>query len=194
MKSEDNIRRIFLAVPAPAEIVSLQDKLRADNSSLKRVKWMRNHNIHLTVYFIGNVPAEQFETIIEAIIPVINTQKEFTLKYDSLCFAPSRKPRMIWVKYKKHDAFAFLSESIHYSLRKFIPRNKFYFKEPIPHITLARFHSMKNYRDIKLPERFFLPDIIVNSCELWETVREEGRSNYKNIMRFNFNRESYELN
>lgn len=186
MKSGDNNRRIFLAVPAPAEVLSLQDKLHAENSSLKRVKWMRNHNIHLTIYFIGNIFAEQFDDIVELITPVIIEQKEFTLQFDSLYFAPSGKPEMLWVKYKSHGSFSFFAESIHNTLCKFLPKNNFYRKEPIPHITLARFRSMKNHNDIRLPAKISLPDIKINYCELWESIKTEGRSDYKSMMQFNF--------
>ncbi len=186
MRSEDNIRRIFLAVPVPKEIISLQDKLREQNSHLEKVKWMRNHNIHLTIYFIGNIPAEEFEDIIELILPITTEQKEFTLKFDSLFFAPSRKPEMLWVKFHKHELFSSLAENIHNALSKSLPENKFFSKEPIPHITLARFRSMRNYSDITFPKFETLEKFTINSCELWETIKVEGRSDYRSVMKFSF--------
>src|ERR1051326_2416895 len=87
LKSESNTRRIFLAVPVPQEIISLQDSLRENNSHLKKVKWMRNQNIHLTIYFIGNIPAEEFEDVVELILPITTEQKEFALRFESLFFA-----------------------------------------------------------------------------------------------------------
>lgn len=186
MKSNDNIRRIFLAVPVPYEVVVLQEKLRNTNSHLKKVKWMRNHNIHLTIYFIGNIIREEFESVLHAIFPVIKKQPSFTLLFDKLCFVPHKKPRMLWAKYHKHDLFSSLSENIHNALTPFIPNNKFYYNNPIPHITLARFHSMKNHTDISLPDSVFLPPITINGCELWETIHLEGRSNYMRIDSFSF--------
>ncbi|MBI3501713.1 MAG: RNA 2',3'-cyclic phosphodiesterase [Bacteroidetes bacterium] len=188
MKSEDKSRRIFLAVPVPAEIISLQDKLRGKNSHLKKIKWMRNQNIHLTIYFIGNIPAEEVEDVIELILPVITEQIEFTLKFDSLFFAPSHKPEMLWVKFHKHELFSFFSENIHNALSKYLPENKFFRKDPVPHITLARFRSMKNYSDINLVSFESLRglEIKINSCELWETIKVEGRSDYRSVMKFSF--------
>lgn len=186
MKSEDNIRRLFLAIPAPKAVISLQDSLREDSSRLEKVKWIRNPNIHLTIYFIGNIPAEEFENVFEIILPVIDEQKAFVLKFDELCLAPQQKPRMVWAKYQRHEVFSMFSESIHNALSKFIPIIEFYREKPIPHITLARFHAMKNLDEIRLPQKVSLPDILINSCELWETVRVNGRNDYRSVTKFSF--------
>lgn len=183
-------RRIFFAVPVPEEVVRFQNKLREINASSKKIKWTRDQNIHLTIYFIGNIPAGNFEKIIDLVTPVFSGREKFSLSFDSLFFAPSARPRMLWAKYHKNELFTQLSQAIHLALSGLIGQeNKFYFKEPIPHITLARFHSMKNYRDINLgnfnnPQ--VLPEINIRSCELWETINTEGRSDYRSISSFSF--------
>lgn len=185
-----SFRRIFFAVPVPPEIILLQDKLREMNSSLKKIKWTRNHNIHLTIYFIGNMPSEKFDTAIDLAASVISGQKEFSLSFESLFLAPSARPKMLWAKYRKNESFSKLSGAIHRALSEFLPGNKFYYEEPLPHITLARFHSMQNYReiDIGVPGNLSqLPEIKISSCELWETIKEEGRSDYRSVFSFPFN-------
>lgn len=186
MRSDDSIRRIFLAVPAPGPIITLHNHLRKSHSGLEQAKWMRDPNIHLTIYFIGNVPAGSVDDITEIILSTIEMQTEFTLKPDQLCLFPEKKPRMIWVRYQRNKSFSYLAESIHNSLSKFMPINEFHFENPIPHITLARFHSLKETSKIKLPETAFIQDMCINSCELWETVKTNGRSDYKSLMRFDF--------
>lgn len=186
MKSEDNTTRIFIAIPPPQEVIIFQEKLRNINLHLKKIKWMRSNNIHLTIYFIGNINRENLKNVSEIIHLVIEKQTPFTLSFHELCFAPSKKPRMIWAKYHKHDSFSSFSANIHHALTKLIPNNKFYYNNPIPHITLARFHSMKNYTDISFPDPVVLPDLTINHCELWETVRTDGKSNYHRINSFSF--------
>lgn len=184
-----SFRRIFFAVPVSPELVRLQDKLREINSPLNKIKWTRNQNIHLTVYFIGNIPAEKFDRVIELAQRVISGQKEFSLSFESLFLAPSSRPEMLWAKYRKNEFFTQFSGHIHSTFSELIPENKFYYKEPVPHITLARFHSMKNYRDIDLnvPEILStLPEIRIKSCELWETIKVEGRSDYRSAFSFPF--------
>jgi 2'-5' RNA ligase len=186
LKFENNTCRIFFAVPASQEIIALQDSLRVKNAHLKKIKWMRNHNLHLTIYFIGNVLCEYREEIIQAVVPVIANQKAFTLTYESLFFAPSHKPRMLWVKYQKHEAFSVFAESVHYVLSKYVPNNKFFRKDPIPHITLARFHSMKNYSEIIFPPFNIPQTFTIHSCELWQTVKNDGKSDYQPVVKFYF--------
>jgi len=147
---------------------------------------MRRKNIHLTLYFIGNIPVEQFEEVTAGIAPCVQAQKKFTLEFDALCFAPGRKPRMIWMKYKKNFAFSSFAQTVHGALKRIIPANKFYFPEPVPHITLARFHSMKNYTDIQLTEPLSLAPLHIESCELWETIHAGGRSDYQSVRSFHF--------
>lgn len=187
-----SLRRIFLAVPVSREIISLQDDLRARNSSLEKIKWTRAHNVHLTMYFIGNIPEEKFNSIVEIIAPLFSLQNEITLSYESVAFAPSGKPRMLWIKYRVNDQFSKLSNAIHQMLTShgIVVRNDIYQKDPVPHITLARFHSMKNYHGINLgvSENILPAEIKINSCELWESIQTEGKSDYRSVFTFPFNR------
>lgn len=173
-------------MPVPEEVSFLLQNLRVQNSHLNRVKWMRSQNIHLTIYFIGTIQAEQLEDIIELILPVITEQQEFTLKFDSLFFAPSRKPEMLWVKFQRHELFSAFAENIHNAVSKYLPENKFFRKEPVPHITLARFRSVRNYFDMIIPRHKIPEEFRIKCCELWETITVEGRSDYRSVMRFSF--------
>lgn len=187
-----SFRRIFLAVPAPGEIKDLQVCLIEGNAHLQKIKWMRSHNLHLTFYFIGNVPTGRFDEVVQALNPLVSGQKRFSLIFDSLCLSPTEKPRMIWAKYRHSEAFSGFAASVHLALSGLIPQNRFYYKNPVPHITLARFHAVKNISGMNLDAAngFFakkrLPEISVCSCELWETVTVDGRSDYCSVSSFPF--------
>lgn len=179
-------RRIFLAVPVPPQVAEYRVLLQQVNESINGIKWMRLHNLHLTGYFIGNVPTEEVQDIIDTISPVISLHQSFELQFEDIVFAPSRDPRMIWGKYRKHPAFTELSAAIHSALGKRVEENKFYYKEPVPHITLARFHN-KVYRHsgIQLPP-VQLPSLEVNVLELWESKPSPEGVKYESVMKLNF--------
>lgn len=180
------IRRIFLAVPVPNEVAAYRELLKETNRSIEGIKWTRLHNLHLTGYFIGNIPSERFDEVVSAIAPVLQAQSSFTLQFDSISFAPSRNARMIWGRYKKHEQFTALSESMHAALGEYIATDKFHYKEPVPHITLARFHpKVGKTNPIKLPP-VTLPALRVEGIELWESKPSPEGVRYESIATFAF--------
>lgn len=174
-------RRIFLAIPAPEEIPIYMEKLREINHELSEIKWMRNYNLHLTIYFIGNINNEDFDKVTAAVLPVINSHEKFTLELEKICFAPSKKPRMIWARFHRSSSFTKLSNSIHESLKSIIPQNKFHYEEPVPHITLARFHSIEKLGNFNISGSPELSKIHIASCQLWESVPTPKGVRYENI-------------
>ena len=175
------MRRLFLAVPVPPEVPAYREELKRENIHIDGIKWMRLHNLHLTGYFIGNVEEEKVDEIMQLIRPIIVSQKEFSIDLESVCFAPSRDPRMIWLRFYKNDDFTSLSNSLHEALSHIIPENKFHYKEPYPHITLARFHnSVYNTHPIKLPA-FTLSPLTISALELWESKPSPEGVKYESI-------------
>jgi 2'-5' RNA ligase len=180
------MRRIFLAVPVPQEVPEYREVLQAANAEIEGIKWTRLHNLHLTCYFIGNVPIGEVSTVMDMIRPAISSLDPFTLDFENITLAPSRNPRMIWAKYYRYIAFTDLSARIHKALEDMIPQNKFFYKDPIPHITLARFHnivSRKNEIDI-VPVR--LPSIRIDGIELWESLPSPEGVKYQPIEKLLF--------
>ena len=175
------MRRLFLAVPVPPEVPAYREQLKQENIDIGEIKWMRLYNLHLTGYFIGNVEAEKVDRVMDLIRPVINDRKSFPVDLETVCFAPSRSPRMIWLRFHKNDAFTKLSNDIHEALSELLPGNKFHYKEPYPHITLARFHN-KVYKsnEIKLPA-FSMPPLVIQGLELWESLSSPEGVRYQSV-------------
>ncbi|MEW6469379.1 MAG: RNA 2',3'-cyclic phosphodiesterase [Bacteroidota bacterium] len=185
MRSGADIRRIFLAVRAPAQTVTLVEQLRAANAGLS-IKWMRDINLHLTVYFIGNIPGTAFNGICDALNTLLTRQNAFTIRFNDIALAPEKRPRMVWGRYHRDERFAELSKAIHSALSTYLPgENPFHYEDPVPHITLGRFRGIKGHSAIRLL-RATLPEIRIDSCELWETIRQNGQSNYQSIRTFRF--------
>lgn len=174
-------RRLFLAIPCPKEILVYLEKLKEVNQHISGIKWMRPHNLHLTVYFMGNTENKDFDKIIATLLPIVNSQEIFTLEFETIAFAPTQKPKMIWAKFYKNNSFTHLVNSIHESLKDIIPADKFYYAKPVPHITLARFHPIKEIENINIGSQPELPKIHFSSCQLWESVSNPDGVKYENV-------------
>jgi 2'-5' RNA ligase len=174
-------RRLFLGIPVPSEVHEFLEKLKDANEHVSGIKWMRLPNLHLTIYFIGNIKSEDFDLVKNTLLPVINSHKKFSIEFENIYFAPNVKPKMIWAKFHKNDSFTELSNSIHKALKSIIPENKFYYPEPVPHITLARFHPIKETESIKLLSSLDLSKIEINSCQLFESINTTEGVKYFNV-------------
>lgn len=174
-------RRLFLAIPCPTEVRDYLEKLKEVNKDISGIKWMRPHNLHLTVYFMGNTKKEDFDKIITTVLPIINSQEKFILEFDKICFAPTKKPKMIWARFHKNNSFTQLVNLIHGALIAIIPPDKFYYEEPVPHITLARFHPIKEIETINIQPQPQLSQVHFTSCQLWESLSSPDGVKYENV-------------
>lgn len=164
------IRRIFIAIPVPTEIPTYLEQLEEDNKHISGIKWMRFNNLHLTIYFIGNIKAEDFEKVLNTVRLTIKSHKIIVLDFENISFAPTQNPKMIWARFYKNINFTQLVNSLHEALKSIIPKDKYYYKEPIPHITLARFHPIKEFEKIKIGRPLELSQIEIISCDIMESI------------------------
>ena len=62
------------------------------------VRWVKPSSIHLTLKFLGNIPAAQVEDIALAVAQEVRDEAPITLGAAGLGAFPSRrKPRVIWI-------------------------------------------------------------------------------------------------
>lgn len=144
---------------------------------------MKPENLHITIYFIGQASRDNTPKIIEKIKNVLREQTALSIQYEDLCIAPQEKPRMIWARFHRSPSFTALSNKIHAEIKEFIPNNAFYYEDPIPHITLARFNSTFNTEAISFP-KLELQEIEIKECELWESVPTPRGVKYECVVRF----------
>ncbi|SFH12294.1 2'-5' RNA ligase [Desulfotomaculum arcticum] len=135
-------KRLFWAITLPdnikRKIFGLQSRLREIPSD---VKWVEQQNFHLTLKFLGDIPAGQTGRIIQAVEREIVGTGVFSLELAGMGFFPGpSRPKVIWigirgelVKFrhlheKVEEAMAVLGYTDH--------NNRF-----SPHLTLGRFRS-----------------------------------------------------
>jgi 2'-5' RNA ligase len=62
------------------------------------VRWVRPRGIHLTLKFLGEVPASQIEAIAEAMREACTPYAPFSVSIGGMgCFPNPRRPRVVWV-------------------------------------------------------------------------------------------------
>jgi 2'-5' RNA ligase len=96
-----NTLRTFIAIELPGEILRLigqaQAQLRAA-APPGSVRWVRVEGIHLTLKFLGPVPASQIDAITAAIAAAARSVPSFTLTLGGAgCFPNLKHPRVVWI-------------------------------------------------------------------------------------------------
>jgi 2'-5' RNA ligase len=85
--------RLFVALTPPPAV---RDKLAALAHPLPGVSWTRPEQLHVTMRFIGDVPSEQIESLIERLTKV--QVSPFILPVEVVgTFPPNRPPRILWI-------------------------------------------------------------------------------------------------
>jgi RNA 2',3'-cyclic 3'-phosphodiesterase len=98
-QGQDRVR-CFIAIPVDAGVLGivrqLQSSLDARIAS-DIVQWTRPEQIHLTLKFLGNVPASSVEDLITALQQACQGVGPFELRLATLgCFPNNRSPRIVW--------------------------------------------------------------------------------------------------
>ena len=174
-------KRLFAGIPIENKsfINFVETELHSLNNPLFR--WTKIQNLHFTLLFIGNVPNENLNNIITA-MQLLYDQKKFALLSYKICYAPTKKPRMIWLQAKPNYNFQQMQRNLYGKIK---PLHK-ELQPPKPkiHITLARFNKkIKNYSPPELPE-ISPTKFPVNKIILWQTVPTNHGIIYKPLREF----------
>jgi RNA 2',3'-cyclic 3'-phosphodiesterase len=133
--------RLFIAIELPAEMRTtlndLQHRLQR-HPALARLRWVRPEGIHLTLKFLGPVPAERLPQIEAAIARAVAGIPVFELHLGNLgTFGGPRSPRVLWAGIAGDvDTLAKLQSQLEAELAPLgLPAEARRFS---PHLTLAR--------------------------------------------------------
>lgn len=93
--------RTFIAIELSRD---LKDSLSRLQECLKRqvpersTRWMRPEDIHLTLKFLGDVPASRMASVSRAVETACRGFDRFAIELVGLgCFPSPRRPRVVWV-------------------------------------------------------------------------------------------------
>lgn len=137
--------RTFVCLQLPAfardRLASTQQRLRESGAP---VSWVKPHNIHLTLNFLGSVPAERLQDVVGAVQRSAVPAPPIPLELAVLgSFPDKRAPRVVWVGLKQ------VPQELR-NLQKRIERELVAIGFPAesrpfsPHFTLGRVRSGQN--------------------------------------------------
>ena len=92
--------RLFVAIELPGEVQAVLDRLvgRLRTAALGPVRWLPARNVHLTLKFLGNVPARRVDRLAEALRQGAQALRPFELELSTLGVFPDRRsPRVVWL-------------------------------------------------------------------------------------------------
>ncbi len=195
-------RRLFLSLPVPAKLATpLGRTLHYFENADAGLRWTPVENLHITLFFFGNVEDEKVALLCDTIRPIVSATPPAELAYECITFAlPGRIPRMIWAEFVSTPEYARLVEAIASIGEELLGLDPLR-KDVIPHVTLAR---------IKYPERISVDDINqvtgledavgikkeelapfpITYCELLESKLAPQGPTYSLVERFQFGKNS----
>lgn len=158
--------RLFVAATLPSELKEyLWNQLHLFDAPAVRPVPLQN--LHLTLFFIGNVSADQPEEIKQKIRQVAQQHQPFPLELETLEPGPKpSSPRLVWARFRQSDAFEELSRQLTQELAQ-QPVSK---QKAIPHVTLARFRKDKpapKHLPVVVPEETV--QLTVTTISLWKS-------------------------
>ena len=93
--------RAFLAFELPqpvrGELAAMVERFR--NAQPRGVNWVPPENLHITLLFLGDVPASQTSRIDDATADVLESVPAFEVTGPRVQIIPPDRPRLIWVRY-----------------------------------------------------------------------------------------------
>ena len=91
--------RVFIAVHLPAgQRAALESAVaKLQDHGLTKVRWVRSEGIHLTLKFLGNIPASQLEGVTNAMREAADGSSPFSLELSTLGVFPNvKRARVLW--------------------------------------------------------------------------------------------------
>lgn len=172
--------RAFIAITPPAALQHALEDVRADFQQLPvAFLWVQLSHLHLTLKFLGNVPAEDIAAITQAMEHAVTGQTPFRLFARALgCFPNPARPRILWMGLDDPEGTLLrLHQRVEAALveRGFAPEERAF----RPHLTLARIHQAPHGQQFRsllhtYHDRRF-GDLPVDALHLFQSqLRQEG--------------------
>jgi 2'-5' RNA ligase len=173
--------RLFIAIDLPDAILN---KLEPLSRSTPAGRPSAPEQMHLTLFFLGEVPEENVAGIIAALQTIRVTP--FSLKLEGVgCFPSPNRPRILWVGISPTPTLHDLKKQIDAAL---IPLGFTPDKKPFhPHLTLAR---IKNPWVTGIPKfleehrSFNSEEFVVDSFHLYSSTLSPAGSLYSKVKGF----------
>lgn len=186
--------RTFIAIPlSPQVVAKLGDVQRALRRTCpeRAVSWVKPENIHLTLFFLGNILPERRPPIETALSVVARNVRPFTFSVQGAGAFPNlNRPRVIWVGMEEPSGqLALLHRAVNEAMASvgFQPENRPF----SPHLTLGRIRRRASREDaravgdtLRQVEVGHLGDVTVEELIFFRSVLKSSGAEYTPLAKF----------
>lgn len=169
-------RKIFISINIPD-----RDKKRLIKATEKwqnlPVKWVREANLHLTLFFLGYVENEDIIGISQKVRSAVSDTDIFDIEFNNIELGPSEEePRLIWLTGEPNEDLRQLHEKIEKDLDIFTASKKSF----RPHVTLGRVrkHKWEALESKPIIQEKLEVFVSVESIDVMASDFGEGESEY----------------
>jgi RNA 2',3'-cyclic 3'-phosphodiesterase len=132
------MKRLFIAIkalPDPAFVARFR-MLRAALPP-RSIKWVEEHNIHITLKFLGETEENKIPGINRVLASVAGRQPAFELSLSGTgIFGSAYNPKVIWAGIQPYETLVSLMKTVHEEMEPVgFPRDR---QNLVPHLTLGR--------------------------------------------------------
>jgi 2'-5' RNA ligase len=171
------MKRLFFAVVVPPEI---SQRLLGSfpEKNFPGIRFLDVKNLHVTLHFLGHLPDDKVNSLVEMFSPVITQCRAFDLCFEKfVALRKGKKLSHLWAQLESSLAFTELA----LGARRLIPNSES--RPPLPHITIARIKQRR-----ELP--FDLPALPpfryrAEKIELLESILDQDGPHYSVLHHWN---------
>jgi 2'-5' RNA ligase len=187
-----DMMRLFVAIKIDpdTEFLSffrmLKNALRSE-----RIKWVEEHNLHITLKFLGETP----EQSLPAIDPVLERFAQETSSFDYRLrgigiFGSRYAPRVIWTALEPYDELVESMERLQDRLEPIGFKKER--QNHVPHLTLGRIHSISDrthfQRMLDRSSDFSGEVHTADSMILFESILKPSGPEYRVVRKYPFSK------
>lgn len=179
--------RLFAGIPLTPEWKSLiQEWIKSVGSQIG-LRWTPIENLHITLNFFSQVEIQNLSRLHEALYESTKRLIPFDLKVESVnCKMNRGKPSMIWLQMHHSNEFVHVSSSIAKATEGVISYKQD-FKNPTPHVTLARMNGKYKGSVYQMPELSLHGVITVDHIILYKSELQSDHARYLPLKVYNLN-------
>jgi RNA 2',3'-cyclic 3'-phosphodiesterase len=173
------MKRLFTAIRIQPD-KAFMDQLHTLEARLRheKIKWVEDHNIHITLKFFGDTEEKRIPRINSVLQAVAGETPLFDLSLKNLgIFGSSYNPKVVWAGIQPYDELAGIMKRIQEGLKRigYEPDRQ----NLVPHLTLGRIRSLADksffQKTIDESREISSMPMKVDSFHLYESIlRREG--------------------